>query len=259
MTERDGAIAQVRGDPEHPVSRGKLCRKCTIGYNGAFLDPAGAADPAAAPDRPEGRGPLRAASPGTRRSPRSPVALRRDRRDARARARSSTRTTPARSRCSPTHFGLRFFNRLGATEVEPDTICNKAGHVALDYVYGTSMTGFDPRTARDAACILVWGANPSASAPHAHEHWLPEAPGADHRRRPGPDARPPSAADLHLQPFPGSDAALAFALLHVIVRDGLADRALARRPRRRLGRARAAARAVHAGLGRGRRPASPRR
>jgi anaerobic selenocysteine-containing dehydrogenase len=37
--------------------------------------------------------------------------------------------------------------------------------------------------------------------------------------------RTPTAAraDLHLQPFPGSDAALAFAMLHVIVRDGHAD------------------------------------
>ncbi len=31
------------------------------------------------------------------------------------------------------------------------------------------------------------------------------------------------AADLHLQPFPGSDAALAFALIHVLARDGLVD------------------------------------
>jgi anaerobic selenocysteine-containing dehydrogenase len=39
--------------------------------------------------------------------------------------------------------------------------------------------------------------------------------------------RTPTAAkaDLHLQPFPGSDAALAFALLHVIQRDGLIDEA----------------------------------
>jgi anaerobic selenocysteine-containing dehydrogenase len=34
---------------------------------------------------------------------------------------------------------------------------------------------------------------------------------------------------VHLQPFPGSDAALAFALLHVIVRDGHADRDLLER------------------------------
>ncbi len=24
-------VLQVRGDPEHPISRGKLCRKCSIG------------------------------------------------------------------------------------------------------------------------------------------------------------------------------------------------------------------------------------
>src|SRR5206468_5076154 len=120
-------------------------------------------------------------------------------------------------------FPMRFFHRLGATEVTPDTICNMAGHVALNYVYGTSLNGFDPRTARDAACIVGWGANPSASAPHVHEHWLAEAPGKlvviDPVRTPTAQA-----ADLHLQPFPGSDAALAFALLHVIRRDGLLDR-----------------------------------
>jgi anaerobic selenocysteine-containing dehydrogenase len=120
-------------------------------------------------------------------------------------------------------FPQRFFHRLGATEVDPDTICNNAGHVALRYVYGTSEDGFDPRTARDASCVVVWGANPSASAPHAHEHWLSEASGTvivvDPVRTPTA-----AAADLHLQPFPGSDAALAFAMLHVIHRDGLLDR-----------------------------------
>ena len=73
-------------------------------------------------------------------------------------------------------FPLRFFNRLGAVEVEPDTVCNMAGHVALNYTIGTSLIGFDPRTAKDAKCIMVWGANPSNSAPHAHKHWLHEAP-----------------------------------------------------------------------------------
>ena len=68
--------------------------------------------------------------------------------------------------------------RLGATEVAPDSICNDAGHAALTYMYGTSLEGFDPRAAADADCVFVWGANPSASAPHQHDHWLPEAPGA---------------------------------------------------------------------------------
>jgi len=121
-----------------------------------------------------------------------------------------------------TAFPLRFFNRLGATEVDPDTICNKAGYEALAYLYGVSDEGFDPETAADSGCILVWGANPSASAPHQHEHWLREAGASvvvvDPIRTPTA-----AAADLHLQPFPGSDAALAFALAHVLRRDRLVD------------------------------------
>jgi anaerobic selenocysteine-containing dehydrogenase len=119
-------------------------------------------------------------------------------------------------------FPMRFMRTLGAREVDPDTICNKAGHVALDYLFGTSEDGFDPRTAAEAACILVWGANPSASAPHQHEQWLPEAPGRTIVVDP---VRTDTAqeADLHLQPFPGSDAALAFAIAHVLRRDGLID------------------------------------
>ena len=45
------------------------------------------------------------------------------------------------------HFPNRLIRRLGAREVDPDTICNKAGHVALEYLYGTSLDGFDPRSA----------------------------------------------------------------------------------------------------------------
>ena len=59
VVERDGAISQVRGDPEHAVSRGKLCRKCSIGYNGAYLDP-GATNAPAASRRRQGRREVRA-------------------------------------------------------------------------------------------------------------------------------------------------------------------------------------------------------
>jgi anaerobic selenocysteine-containing dehydrogenase len=119
---------------------------------------------------------------------------------------------------------MRFFNRLGATEVAPDTICNMAGHAALRSMYGTSLEGFDPRTASRAHCLIVWGANPHASAPHAHEYWLPECPGTVVVVDP---VRTPTAAQaaIHLQPFPGTDAALAFGLAHVMRREGLLDRA----------------------------------
>src|SRR5262245_57890290 len=37
-TSADGET-NVVGDPEHDVSRGALCGKCSIGYNGVWRDP----------------------------------------------------------------------------------------------------------------------------------------------------------------------------------------------------------------------------
>jgi anaerobic selenocysteine-containing dehydrogenase len=34
----DGKIQQVLGDPDHPVSRGRLCSKCALTYNGIWQD-----------------------------------------------------------------------------------------------------------------------------------------------------------------------------------------------------------------------------
>ena len=223
VSRRDGAIRRVRGDRNHPVSRGRLCRKCATAYNGVLLDPRARLLTPLRRDGPKGGGRFRAVSwddalaeiagrlneivggPGAR------TIL----------AAHYTGTFALLGY----HFPNRFVRRLGAREVDPDTICNKAGHVALEYLYGTSLDGFDPRSAAEAACIMVWGANPSASAPHQHEHWLPEAPG---RVIVVDSVRTPTArqADLHLQPFPGSDAALAFAMAHVIRRDGLLDHEL---------------------------------
>jgi anaerobic selenocysteine-containing dehydrogenase len=220
VVKRNGAIRHVRGDPNHPVARGKLCRKCSIGYNGAFLDPELRLTQPLRRTGPKGEGSFKAVSWNEALAE---IASRLQEIEAAGGAHTvlNAHYTGTFSLLGYS-FPLRFFNRLGATEVDPDTICNKAGHVALEYVYGTSMVGFDPLTARDSACILVWGANPSASAPHAHDHWLPESPArvivVDPVRTPTAEA-----ADLHLQPFPGSDAALAFALLHVLAREELVD------------------------------------
>jgi anaerobic selenocysteine-containing dehydrogenase len=225
---RPGKRPLVRGDPDDPVSRGKLCRKCSSAYNGALLDPG-----------------QRLLFPMRRCGPKGEGAFRRITWDE-AIGEIASRLSDILGGDPATgdgngasvlnahytgtfamigyHFPLRFFNRIGATEVDPDTICNKAGHVALEYLYGTSLEGFDPRAAVDAASILVWGANPSASAPHQHEHWLSEASCpvvvVDPIR-----TETARAADLHLQLRPGSDAVLAFALLHVLERDGLVDEA----------------------------------
>jgi anaerobic selenocysteine-containing dehydrogenase len=219
-------IVHVRGDPEHPVSRGKLCRKCTLAYNGVFLDAS------ARLTRPLVRIGRKGAGQFEPLDWDDALDLIADRlsaieRDHGGSAISYSHYTGTFSLLAY-FFPIRLMRRLGATEIAPDTICNDAGHTALRYVYGTSLDGFDPRTAADAGCVLVWGANPSASAPHQHEHWLPEAPGAvvvvDPLR-----TETAAQADLHLQPFPGSDAALAFGMVHVLARDRLAnERFLAR-------------------------------
>jgi anaerobic selenocysteine-containing dehydrogenase len=225
VSMRDGAILRVRGDRNHPVSRGRLCRKCATAYNGVLLDPEARLLTPLRRDGPKGSGRFRAVS--------WDEALAEIGERLTQVAEGPGAHTILGAHYTGTfallgyHFPNRFLRRLGAREVDPDTICNKAGHVALEYLYGTSLDGFDPRSAADAACIMVWGANPSASAPHQHEHWLPEAPG---RVIVVDSIRTATArqADLHLQPFPGSDAALAFAIAHVIRRDGLLDRGLLR-------------------------------
>ncbi len=222
VQRRDGRVTAVRGNPAHAVSRGTLCGKCSTAYNREWRDPK-----------------VRLTQPLRRMGAKGegrfePVSWDVAVTEIAQRLQHIIAAHGARTIFNAHYTGTisllagiapqRFFNRLGATEVTPDTICNMAGHVALRYMYGTSVEGFDPRTAKDAACILVWGANPHASAPHAHENWLPEARGKVVVIDP---IRTPTAAqaDIHLQPFPGSDAALAFALLHVIRREGLIDSA----------------------------------
>jgi anaerobic selenocysteine-containing dehydrogenase len=219
--KRNGVIESVRGDPAHFVSRGQLCTKCSIGYNNEWLDPRARLGQ---PLRRVGRKGEGRFEPVSWEVALGAIADRLKRIIAGAGAQAILNTHYSGTISLIAYlFPTRFFNRLGATEVSPDTICNMAGHVALSYVYGTSVRGFDPRTGADAACILVWGANPSASGPHVQEHWLEKLPGKVVVIDPVRTATAASA-DIHLQPFPGSDAALAFSMLHVIQREKLVDR-----------------------------------
>lgn len=221
VVKRGAAVAKVLGDPEHPVSRGALCGKCAIAYNGVWRDPN---TRLAHPLRRVGRKGDGRFEPVSWDTALTAIAERFQQIVARH-GPAPIWHTHYTGTCSKIAggFPMRFFNRLGASEVVPDSICNLAGQVALEYVYGSAVTGFDPRSARDAACLLLWGVNPSASGPHAHKHWFKEAPGQKIVVDPVRHATA-EAADLHLQPFPGSDAALAFAMLHVMARDGLLDR-----------------------------------
>jgi len=213
VERRNEGSHRVLGDPDHPVSRGKLCSKCAVAYNGVWQD-----------DSERLLHPLR------RVGPKGSTNFERISWDEALGAVAAKMNTAidsyGASSILHTHysgtlsligyaFPNRLFNHLGASEVDPDSICNAAGHVAWTLQFGNSVKGFDPRTSKDSKCILVWGANPSHSAPHAHEYWLGEASArvivVDPIR-----TDTAAMADLHLQPRPGSDAALAFSLLHCL-------------------------------------------
>jgi anaerobic selenocysteine-containing dehydrogenase len=220
-TSTDGTI-NVVGDPEHNVSRGALCGKCSIGYNGVWRDPSMRLTRPLKRVGPKGAGRF---EPTSWDESLGDIANRLNTilADDGAASILHTHYTGTCSLIAGT-FPLRFFNRIGATEVDPDTVCNKAGHVALQLMYGESTRGFDPRTIDGSQCVMIWGANPSTSAPHIHEYWLAET----HVPKIVVDPirhETAAAADIHLQLYPGTDGALAFAMLHAIRAAGRIDRA----------------------------------
>ena len=118
----------------------------------------------------------------------------------------------------------RFFHRIGASLLER-TICASAGTEGLNVTYGTRM-GTDPETVGEARLILLWGTNTLTANPHL---WpfirKAKANGARTICIDPLRTRTAAASDEHIAIRPGTDAALALAMMHVLFRDGLDDRA----------------------------------
>ena len=219
VLRKSGMITKVLGDAGHAVSRGALCGKCALAYNGIWRDPAARL---ASPLRRVGKKGEGKFVPSGWDEALGDIAAKLNGIRAENPARILHTHYTGTVALLATAFPMRFFNAIGATEVDPDSVCNKAGHVALNWTIGDSCNGFDPRAAASAACITVWGANPFASAPHMHKFWLKETDAKilvidPIRHKTAEDA------DLHLQLRPGSDAALAFGFMHIARRAGLLD------------------------------------
>lgn len=116
----------------------------------------------------------------------------------------------------------RFFVRMGATRLQRD-ICGSAAHQGLTTAIGSS-TGILPSDLAHSRFILVWGANPAISNEHGWDFAL-EAKNKGARIVVVDPLRSRTAeqADVHLRPLPGTDAALALGMMHVIVREHLYD------------------------------------
>jgi anaerobic selenocysteine-containing dehydrogenase len=118
----------------------------------------------------------------------------------------------------------RFFHRLGASQLNR-TICSEAGGVAWNLVYGKKL-GTPTEDYRLAKLILAWGANIHGNNVHL---W----PMVEQARRNGGQlividpyrTRTAALADWHIAIRPGTDGALALGMMHVILNEGLEDRA----------------------------------
>jgi anaerobic selenocysteine-containing dehydrogenase len=120
------------------------------------------------------------------------------------------------------HCGDPFFNRLGASVAER-TFCNAGATLAYNMTLGPT-AGLDPESFVHAKMIIIWGCNIVGSMPH---HW----PFIREAQRNGAQlvvidpirSRTAARADTHIQPRPGTDVALALGVMRVIISESLYD------------------------------------
>ena len=253
ITVEDGQATKIQGDPEHPVTRGFLCAKVAK-YLDRVYSPERVLYPMRriAPKGPVAGGACAGASP----APTQPRSLAPPGQPGAA---VPTCTGQIWQRISwdealdeitsrfcaiaaefgseailPYSYGgtlgtvngstmdRRFFHRLGASQLDRN-ICSTAGEAGLRSVLGVKL-GTEPEQFRHAKYIVAWAANIHGNNVHLWP-FIAEA------RREGAKlvvidpyrTRTAGYADWHLPINPGTDAALALGMMHVIIGEGLHD------------------------------------
>jgi anaerobic selenocysteine-containing dehydrogenase len=119
--------------------------------------------------------------------------------------------------------GRRFWNALGASYHDLN-ICARAGNDGLRHTNGTP-GGMDPETFALSKLILLWGTNTLTSGHHLWKFIQDARAGGAHVVAIDPvRTRTADQADEYLAIRPGTDAALALALMHVVLDEGAEDR-----------------------------------
>ncbi len=117
----------------------------------------------------------------------------------------------------------RFFHRLGASMLDR-TLCSSAGKAGIKATLGGSV-GMDPERFDEARLILLWGANPVVSNLHLWSR-VQEAKRRGAKVIAIDPYRSLSAEKCtqHVALLPGTDGALALAMMHVLIAENLLDR-----------------------------------
>jgi anaerobic selenocysteine-containing dehydrogenase len=115
-----------------------------------------------------------------------------------------------------------FFARVGATSLERE-VCGATGLAGLGVTMGGG-PGLPPEQLEHASLILLWGTNTLSTNLHLWPFLRRARDAGATLVAVDPVAtRTVKACDQHVQPRPGTDAALALGMLHVIVAEGLHD------------------------------------
>jgi anaerobic selenocysteine-containing dehydrogenase len=116
----------------------------------------------------------------------------------------------------------RFFHLLGASKLDR-TICATAGAAGMRMTIGGSV-GADAEEVRNSDLVILWGTNTLTSNPHLWPHVLEaRAKGAPVLCIDPIRTRTAEQCDEWIAIRPGTDAALALGLMHVIFAEGLED------------------------------------
>jgi molybdopterin guanine dinucleotide-containing S/N-oxide reductase-like protein len=238
ITVQDGKATKIQGDPAHPVTRGFLCAKVA-----KYLDRVYSPDRVLYPVRrvrPKGSS-SRSSAPHGQPTAAVPTTTEEFQRiswdEALGEIAAKFKSVIAEfgsEAILPYSYGgtlgklgyasmdRRFFHAIGASQLAR-TICSEAGAAGVRSVYGANM-GTEPEQFRHSKYIIAWAANIHGNNVHL---W----PFIEEARRNGAKlvvidpyrTRTAACADWHIPINPGTDVALALAMMHVIINENLHD------------------------------------
>jgi len=231
ISVEDGRATKIQGDPNHPVTRGFLCAKVA-----KYLDRVYSPDRVLYPMRriaPKGISAAKTTKTSNPAQTWQRITWDEALNEISDRFRNIISEYGAEAILPYSYGGTlgalngasmdrRFFSRLGASQLDR-TICSAAGEAGLLSVLGIKL-GTEPEQFVHSRYIIAWASNIHGNNVHL---W----PFITEARRNGAKlvvidpyrTRTAACADWYLPINPGTDGALALAMMHVIIGEGLHD------------------------------------
>ena len=218
-TAVDGVLTSVKGNPNHPFSKGELCPKVNkfvgrVNHTDRLLTPlirTGA----------KGSGEFREAS-WDEALERIVTEVNRVRETHCGEAILPWWSAGTQGLIQKDATSKPLFAKLGASR-QGGNVCGMASGYAMASVYGAPL-GSDPMQAEHSDQIILWGSNTRLT----NRHYWPVVEAAQARGARVVVIDPirtitADRADLHLQPLPGTDVALLLAIANVLIAGDLID------------------------------------